>query len=214
MRTSKFAGSFTYFNNNYRNFLSSTSAFDGRGCPVLILTPTTVLDADGCQVVSGSPTRVQQTINFGRVRLQGFEAQLEAPFELGDFGYLTPNGSVSFLRGDNLESGEPFNVAPALKTVVGLRWNDAKNRFYAETQARIVNSHDRLSTSYLASNGGGEPGYTVADIRGGYFFRRERFNASINLGVTNLFDRYYNEPFILAPARGRSFTVGTTWEIR
>lgn len=214
VKTSRFSGSFTYFNNNYRDFLSSTTALDSRGCPVLIMTPTTVLDADECQVISGNPTRVQQTINFGKVRIQGFEGELELPFRIGDAGFLTPNGSVSYLLADNRETGEPFNIVPPLKTVLNLRWNDLGNRYYLEAQTRIVNKQDRLSNSFLLSNGGPEPGYAVSDIRGGYFFRRERFNFSVNLGVTNLFNRYYNEQLILAPARGRSFTIGTTWEIR
>lgn len=204
VRTSRFAGSFTYFNNYYRDFLSSQTAFDRNGVAIT-LPPTRP---------GGPRVPVSQTFNFGRVRLQGFEAELEAPFRIGDFGFLTPNGNISYLRGDNLETGEPFNIAPPLKTVLNLRWNDARNRFYAEAQARIVNTQDRLSAAFRASNGGDEPGYVVSDIRGGYFFRRERFNMSLNLGVTNLFDRYYNEPFVLAPARGRSFTIGTTWEIR
>lgn len=214
IKTSKFAGSFTYFNNSYKKFLSSTFAFDNRGCPVLIITPTTVLDANQCQVVSGNPTRVQQTINFGRVRLQGFEGELEVPLKIGDFGILTPNGNISYLRGDNLNAEQPFNVTPSLKTVFSLRWNDSRNRYYAEAQTRNVNRQDRLSPSFLASNGGPEPGFAVSDIRGGYSFRRERFNLSVNLGVTNVFNRYYNEQLVLAPARGRSFTIGTSWEIK
>ncbi len=229
VRTSKFAGSFTYFNNYYRNFLSSDFAYDNREadprCPVLIIvssgpTQTTFLPADPpsrpseCIPSGGSFTRVQQTINFGRVRLQGFEAELEVPFRIGDYGFLTPNGNISYLRGDNLETDGPFNVAPPLKTVLNLRWNDLRNRFYGEFQTRIVNRHERLSESFLSSIGGPEPGFAVSDIRGGYSFRRERFNVNINAGVTNIFNRYYNEQFILAPARGRSFTIGTTWEIK
>lgn len=210
-RTSKFAGSFTYFNNFYRDFLSSQQAFDSRGCPVLLLTPTTVLDANGCQVISGNPTRVQQTVNFGRVRLQGFEADLEAPFRFAG-GFITLGGNISYLRGDNLDANEPFNLAPPLKTVLNVRYNDLKNRFYAEWTTRIVNKQDRLSAAFRASNGGAEPGFAVSDIRGGYNFRRENYRLSFNAGVTNLFNRFYSEQFVFAPARGRSFVFGTTLE--
>jgi hemoglobin/transferrin/lactoferrin receptor protein len=214
VRTSKFAGSFTYFNNYYRNFLSSQIAEDARGCPVISSNP--IRPDDECVPPPGTTgiVFVQQTINFGRVRLQGFEAELEAPFRIGDYGFLTPNGNISYLRGDNAETNEPFNIVPPLKTVLNLRWNDLGNRYYGEFQTRIVNSHDRLSPSFIASNGGPEPGYAVSDIRGGYSFRREHFNVSINAGVTNLFDRFYNEQFILAPARGRSFIISTSWEIK
>jgi len=213
VRTSKFAGSFTYFNNHYRDFLSSNFATDSRGCPVLLLTATTVLDANGCQAVSGNFTQVQQTINFGRVRLQGVEAELEVPFRLGDYGFLTPYGNFSYLRGDNLETNEPFNVVPPVKTVLNLRYNDLENRFYGEWTTRIVDKQERLTTAFRTSNGGDEPGYAVSEIRGGYNFKRERYRLSFNAGVTNLFDRFYSEQLILAPARGRSFVVGTTWEL-
>lgn len=212
VRTSKFAGSFTYFNNNYRNFLSSRYAFDSRNCPVLLLTATTVLDENECQPVGGSYTHVQQTINFGRVRIQGFEAELEMPFRIGD-GFITPYGNISYLRGDNLESGEPFNLVPPLKTVLNLRYNDLENRFYGEWTTRIVNTQKRLTQSYLESNLGPEPGYAVSEVRGGYYFRREDYRLSFNVGVTNLFNRYYHEPFVFAPARGRSLVIGTTIEL-
>lgn len=211
-QTSKFAGSFTYFNNYYRNFLSSAFAFDARNCPVLVLTGTTVLDANQCQPIGGSFTRVQQTINFGRVRLQGFEAEIEAPFAF-KYGFITPSGSVSYLRGDNLETDAPFNITPPLKTVLNLRYNDTKARFYTEWTTRIVGKQDRLSAAFLTSNGGAEPGFVVSDIRGGYNFRRENYRLSFNAGVTNLFDRFYTEQFVFAPARGRSFVFGTSLEL-
>ncbi len=219
VRTTKFAGSFTYFNNYYREFLSTVFSEDRRGCPIVLVTSTTTFDSRGCPVPNPPPpvrppTRVSQTINFGRVRLQGFEGELEIPFRIGDHGFLTPGGNISYLRGDNDDTGQPFNITPSLKTVLNLRWNDLKNRYYAETQTRIVNKQDRLSASFIASNGGAEPGFAVSDIRGGYFFRRERFNFSVNLGVTNIFDRFYSEQFVLAPARGRSLTIGTSWEIK
>jgi TonB-dependent heme/hemoglobin receptor len=212
VKTAKYAGSFTYFNNYYRNFLSSQFAFDSRNCPVLVLTATTVLDASQCQPLGGSFTRVQQTINFGRVRLQGFEAELEVPFQFAK-GFITPSGNISYLRGNNIDTNEPFNIAPPLKTVLNLRYNDLKNRYYGEWTTRIVNKQDRLSASFLASNGGAESGFVASDIRGGYTFRRENYRLSFNVGVQNLFDRFYNEQFILAPARGRSFVIGTSLEI-
>lgn len=217
VKTSKYAGSFTYFNNYYRNFLSSTAAFDSRNCPVLLLTLSgpnrTVLDDAGCQVRSGARVQVQQTINFGRVRLQGFEAELETPFRIGDAGFLTPSGNVSYLRGDNIDTDEPFNVTPPFKTVLNLRFDDLRGRYFGEFQTRVVSRQDRLSRVFLTSNLGAEPGFATSDIRGGYNFRRERYRLSFNAGVTNLFDRFYSEQFILAPARGRSFVFGTTWEL-
>lgn len=199
IKTSKYAGSFTYFNNYYRDFLSSQFRFNA---PVRI---------------GGLPVQFFQTVNLGRVRIQGFEADFEAPLRIGS-GFLTPSGNISYLRGDNLVAGtqtvdEPLNTITPLKTVLNLRWQDVERNYYTEWQTRIVNKQERLSNSFLVSNGGAEPGFAVSDVRGGYTFNRERYRASVNLGVTNLFNRLYTEQFVFAPARGRSFVVGTTWEI-
>lgn len=201
VRTSKYAGSFNYFNNYYRNFLSTQQAFDRNGVRI------TIPGAPG-----RPPTLVSQTFNFGRVRIQGFEADLEIPFRIGG-GFLTPGGNISYLRGDDLEAGQPLNITPPLKTVLNLRWQDLKSRYYGEFQTRIVNRQDRLSPSFFAANGGAEPGFAVSEIRGGYNFRRERYRLSFNAGITNIFNRFYNEQFVFAPARGRSFVFGTTWEL-
>lgn len=63
-------------------------------------------------------------------------------------------------------------------------------------------------------NDGPEPGFVTHNIGGGYYHRRERMNFRINAGVSNLLDRFYSEQFTFAPARGRSFTIGTTLEFK
>ena len=63
-------------------------------------------------------------------------------------------------------------------------------------------------------NSGPQAGFVTHNLSGGYYFRRERFNFNVNLGVSNLFDRAYSEQFVVAPARGRSFTIGTSWEVK
>lgn len=216
VRTAKYAASFTYFNNHYRNFLTTQQAFDRRGCSIVIVTSSTIFDSMGCPILNPPPPRrpptvVSQTVNFGRTGIQGFEADLEIPFRIGG-GFLTPSGNISYLRGDDLESGQPLNIAPLLKTVLNLRWQDLRSNYYGEFQTRIINKQDRLSAAFLMTNGV-EPGFAVSDIRGGYNFRRESYRLSFNVGITNLFNRFYNEQFVFAPARGRSFVFGTTWEL-
>jgi hemoglobin/transferrin/lactoferrin receptor protein len=201
VRTAKFAGSFTYFNNHYRDFLSTVQAFDRDDNPITIPGPP-----------DRPPTLVSQTVNIGRARIQGFEAELEVPFRIGN-GFLIPNGNISYLHGDDLEVNQPLNTITPLKTVLNLRWQDLESNYFGEFQTRIVNRQDRLSSSFLAANGGPEPGFAVSEIRGGYTFRRERYRLSFNAGITNLFDRLYSEQFVSAPARGRSFVFGTTLEL-
>jgi hemoglobin/transferrin/lactoferrin receptor protein len=199
-RTSKFAGSFTYFNNTYRDFLSTALAFDRNGLPIRIIRP------------GQSPVDVYQTINIGKARIQGIEAEGEYPIKL-KFGFLTPGGNFSYLRGDDLRTNQPLNFISPFKTVLNLRWQDLESRYFAEWTTRIVGKQTRLSPAFFQSNGGAEAGFAVSEIRGGYNFRREHYRLSFNAGVNNLFNRYYFEQFVYAPARGRSFVVGTTWEI-
>lgn len=194
-KTNKFAGSVTYFNNTYKNFLSSVQLFDANGDPFL--------DAEG---------GLFQTQNTARARIQGIEAEFEMPFRIGS-GFLTPSGNISYLRGDDLDADEPLNTISPLRTLLNLRWDNTRKNYFTEWTTRIVNTQGRLSQSFLQSNGGAEPGFTTSDIRGGYSFKRERYKLSFNAGITNLFDRYYSEQFVFAPARGRSFVIGTSWEI-
>lgn len=188
-RNSKFAGSVTYFNNTYRNFLVNT------------LVDDTI------------PVGLFQTQNVGRARIQGFETDAEAPFKIG-LGFLTPSASVSYLRGDDLESGEPLDFISPLKTVLNIRWTNLNSNYYADWTTRIVNKQDRLSAAFFTTNGGAEPGFVTSDVSGGYTYRRgDSYRLSFNVGVKNVFDRFYNEQFVFAPARGRSFVFGTTMEI-
>ena len=199
VRTSKYAGSITYFNNYYRDFLSNELAYDRTGNPIRIPSGQT-------------STSVFQTVNIGRARIQGFEADFEMPFRIGN-GFLTPNGNISYLHGDDLEANQPLNTISPIRTVLSLRWQNLRKNYFTEWTTRIVNKQERLSDSFFQSNGGAEPGFAVSDIRGGYTFKRENYRLSFNVGVTNLFDRYYREQFNFAPARGRSFVIGTTIDI-
>lgn len=206
-RKTRFSGSATYFRNSYKNFLTTFPSVDRMGNAILLNQP-------------GPPTRVYQTVNFDRALIQGFEAEFEAPMKIR-LGYLTPNGNFSYLRGDNLQRHEPLDVISPFRTNIGVRWNNYGKAYFFDYFARIVASQSRISQTLflLPVNQGGngmqpEKGFTTHNVSGGYYFRRERYNFNINLGISNLTDRAYSEQFVFAPARGRSFTVGTTWEIK
>lgn len=195
-RTRRVNGSVTYFNNYFTNFLATE--FTG----VRI-----------AQAPPRAPIDVFQTRNVRKARIQGFEAELEAPIKIS-FGYLTPYGNFSYLRGDDLDEGDPLDAISPVRTNIGFRWQNFGKHYYFDYNTRIVTKQERLSNSLSVVNGGTEPGYVTHNIGGGYYFRKERFNFSINAGVSNLFDRFYSEQFTFSPARGRSFTIGTTWEIK
>lgn len=196
IRTARFAASLTYFNNYYKDFLGSalTSVVIPRPAPL-------------------GPIPVFQTQNISRARIQGFEAEFEAPIKIS-LGYLTPNGNFSYLRGDNLTTDLPLDFISPFRTNAGVRWQNFAKNYFADYTARIVGKQDRLSQAFRASNRGDEPGFVTHNLSGGYYFRRERFNFNVNVGVSNLLNRFYSEQFVLAPARGRSFTIGTSWEIK
>lgn len=217
-----FAGSATYFSNSYRNFMSTPAAFDSRGCPIFIVQPGTVYDADNCHIVSSppgrAPIRVYQTQNVDTARIQGFEAEFEVPIKVR-LGLLTPNGNFSYLRGDDTQKDVPLDIISPFRTNVGVRWQNFGRNYFFDYTARIVATQKRLSPQFLlpvnqGGNGGPEPGFVTHNVSGGYYFRRERFNFNINVGVSNLANRAYSEQFNFAPARGRSFTFGTSWEIK
>jgi hemoglobin/transferrin/lactoferrin receptor protein len=205
-RVKNATGSVTYFNNYFKNFLATQLT------AVRLPRPTP----------PGAPPRppieVYQTQNILRARIHGVEAELEAPYRIS-FGILTPYGNFSYLRGDNVAEGvrpedRPLNFISPFRTNVGFRWQNFGKNYYFDYNARIVGKQDRLSEDFLDVNGGPEPGFVTHNIGGGYYFRRERYNFSINAGVSNILDRYYSEQFVTAPARGRSFTIGTTIEIK
>ena len=205
IRKSHFAGSATYFRNSYKDFLNTVAATDRNGNFIFLNQP-------------GPAVQVYQTQNVDRARIQGFEVEFEAPFKIS-LGYLTPNGNFSYLRGDDLDNHVPLDIISPFRTNIGLRWNNYGRSYFFDYYARIVAEQTRLSPSFLlpvnqGGNGGSEKGFTTHNVSGGYYFRRERFNFNVNIGVSNLANRAYSEQFVFAPARGRSITIGTSWEIR
>lgn len=194
-RTKHIIGSATYFNNYFKNFLATVFT------EIQIPRPPR------------APVDVYQTQNINTARIQGFEAEFESPIRISH-GYLTPYGNFSYLRGDDLDDAEPLDFISPFRTNIGFRWQNFGKSYYFDYNARIVTKQTRLSDIFLGINGGPEAGFVTHNIGGGYYFRRERFNLSINAGVSNVFDRFYSEQFTFSPARGRSFTIGTSWEIK
>jgi TonB-dependent heme/hemoglobin receptor len=204
--TKRFRGSATYFNNYYNNFLTTVAAVDESGVtprPIVLVNPP---PRAGVQVF--------QVQNIRTARIQGFESELEIPIKIS-VGYLTPYGNFSYLRGDDLGEREPLDFISPFRTNAGFRWQNFGKSYYFDYNARIVGKQNRLSDSYLIPvNDGPEPGFVTHNIGGGYYFRHERFDFNVHAGVSNLLDRYYSEQFTFAPARGRSFRIGTTISIK
>ena len=189
--TGGFSTAATVFYNRYRNFLTLTAATDRHGNAIML----------------PGGIAVSQTSNADRVRTWGVEFQLEAPIATPR-SMLTPFGNLSYLRGDDLARSEPLGFITPLKVVLGIRWQDDRNRFWHEYGTRIVSRQGRLSDALLASNQGPEPGYVVHDWRIGLNIPREDYRIGITVALLNLANRLYSEQFVSAPARGRSVTLG------
>ncbi len=202
INTSRFKASATYFHNYFQNFLA-TRLTDVR-LPVSQPPPPSP---------QRPPVAVYQTQNVRTARIQGFEAELEMPFKIS-VGYLTPYGNFSYLRGDDVSENEPLDSISPVRTNAGFLWQNFGKSYYFDYNARIVGKQTRLRPSFLSENRGAEPGFVTHNMGGGYYLRRERFNLGIHARVSNLLDRFYSEQFVFAPARGRSFTIGTTFEMR
>lgn len=207
VRTDKYSASVNYFNNRYRNFISTE---------VIASSPT-----------AGSGGSISQAINFAKVRIQGFEADVEVPREFRGL-VIAPSASVAYLRGTILEGRNPFtgltlngvpadNISP-LKTFFNIRFSDKPARFWGEYNARIQTRVNRVSPllttsqfaiaqDYFALNG-----FTIHTIRGGYNFKGEVRRVGLVAGIENIGDKFYREQFQFAPARGRTYTFGINFK--
>lgn len=188
-----------YFRNRFSDFITSS----GKAI-------------SGVPAVEGpyGPLTVLQRANIDKLRFQGVEAELELPVRLGN-GYLTPSANLSTNRGDDLGAGTPVNPLyfPVIgfRSVLGARYAPTSGRYWWDYKARVVATQERIpdGNSYWEA-GKARLGYTTHDIRAGYQFPFERVSITLNAGVENLGNRFYQELFSIydVPARGRTFIAG------
>ncbi|MGH8597917.1 MAG: TonB-dependent receptor [Gammaproteobacteria bacterium] len=163
LRTGRYTASFTYFNNTYRNFIST-------------------------EFIAQAPAPtglIAQALNFAKLRLQGFEADAESTYGVGGV-VLSPFIAVGYLRGQILKATNPFtggslNDVPAdnippLKGVVGLRLQSKTGRWWSEYNVRAQAHVERVSPLLtdspflIAQDLLGLRGFGVQNLRGGYNF--------------------------------------------
>ncbi|NOT58873.1 MAG: TonB-dependent receptor, partial [Acidobacteria bacterium] len=199
-RTTRYSANVTYFNNNYRNFISQEF----------------IANAPGLGLVA-------QALNFARVRIQGLEADGEYSFNLGN-STVTPFLTMAYTHGNILEAVNPFNqtslrnvpadnISP-LRAIAGLRWNDGRGRFWAEYNVRAQANVDRVSPLLkdspflIAQDLLSLRGFGIQNLRGGYNFTRENGRVALTFGLENAANNFYREQFQFAPSRGRTLTIG------
>lgn len=199
LRGSRYAASVSYFNNTYHGFISTE---------IVAQTPSSPLS---------------QAINFTDVRIQGVEGDVDVPIVLRS-GVVTFVGTGAFTHGTVLAGANPLtgaslagtpqdNISPA-KVTFGVRFTDARDRWWVAYDGRVQATVTRvaptlLNSPYLiAQDLLGLSGFTVHRLSWGVNLRPKTGRVGLVFAVENLGDRFYREQFQFAPARGRSFTIG------
>jgi hemoglobin/transferrin/lactoferrin receptor protein len=198
VRAGRVAGSVSYFHNVFDGFIST-------------------------EIVAATPAGpISQAINFSDVRIQGIEGDLDVPV-VTRAGIVTFFGNAAFTRGTVLSGTNPLtgdslagtpqdNISP-LKAMVGVRFNDARDRWWAEYGVRSQAEVQRVAETLLDSpylipqDLMGLAGFTVQRVAWGVNFRPAGARLGLVFAVENLTDHYYREQFQFAPARGRTFTA-------
>ena len=198
-RGQRLAGSLSYFHNRYDGFIST-------------------------EIVAETPDGpLSQAINFADVRIQGVEADAEAPFIFRP-GVVTAYGTMAWLHGTVLSGVNPLtgasldgtpadNITP-FKALVGARFTEIRDRWWVDYSVRAQAAVDRVAPTLLdspfliAQDLLSLDGFAVQRLAVGLNFRGRAQRAGITFAVDNLADTFYREHFQFAPARGRTFTIG------
>lgn len=169
----------TYFDNKYRDFIASLTQLT---CPADPRCSTAV------------PITFQ-SINIGRVKINGFEARGDVNLD-GLARGLKLIASYGKSRGENEDNGVPLASIDPAKAVIGLKY-DAPSRDYGiEAIATTYSAQDRLAvTTQFAP-----PSETLFDLTGYYRFNH---HIQVNVGVFNVGDRKY---WLWSDVRGVSVT--------
>jgi outer membrane receptor protein involved in Fe transport len=198
VRAGRVAGSLSYFHNSFDGFIST-------------------------EIVAATPSGpISQAVNFSDVRIQGIEGDIDVPV-ITRPGVLTFFGNAAFTRGTILAGTNPLtgeslagtpqdNISP-LKAIAGVRFNDARDRWWVEYGVRAQAEVTRVAETLLGSpylipqDLLGLAGFTVQRVAWGVNFRPRSGRLGLVFAVENLTDQYYREQFQFAPARGRTFTA-------
>ena len=156
------------------------------------------------------------------MRIQGVEADVDVPFVIGP-GVITVFGNAAFTRGTVLDgenrltgaslAGTPQDNITPFKGIVGVRFNQARDRWWVEYGVRTQAEVSRVAPTLVGSpylipqDLLGLAGFTVQRVAAGLNFRPRDGRLGLVVAVENLGDRFYREQFQFAPARGRSVTV-------
>ena len=111
----------------------------------------------------------------------------------------------------------PLSAVAPFGGTWGARYGDGEGAWSAEYEVHYQARTTRVDPVDLATAIATQYGtfaslspFTKQAVRGVYNYRRPRYRLALSLGVDNLTNRFYFEPFQTAPAPGRSFVFGLT----
>jgi hemoglobin/transferrin/lactoferrin receptor protein len=148
--------------------------------------------------------------NVEDVSIYGIELLTEAKLNSGIYGGFT----FTYQRGENKTDDKPLFVSP-VKSSLKVGYRETANRYFGEVNIYRVEAQNRIpSTSTLDDIA--TRGYTLVNTSAGI----KLWNSlSLNLGVVNLFDEVYSQPFNgrnpdnPVPEPGRNFVISTKVDV-
>ena len=112
----------------------------------------------------------------------------------------------------------PFGDVVPFQGTFALRYANADGRWFTEYEYKFADDITRVRPESVASGNITQfgilkslDGYDRHGLRGGYEFRNLANPVKLTLGIENITDELYFQPFQLAPAPGRSFVLGVSF---
>ena len=153
-------------------------------------------------------------INGGKGYVNGFEAEIACePVDSLTFraGVTVMDGTTKYDDGKK-KIEEPVRTMPTT-AFASVRWDDPKERFWAEIVGEIVDEEDRLTANDRKDTQrippDGTPGYFLTDLRVGW---RIAEGLEIVAAVENLFDKAYRVHGSGSNEPGRNFVCSLEYE--
>jgi len=139
-------------------------------------------------------------------RLYGIDLSAHAPLARTGWGDFGLEGLLAYTRGKNLDTGEglynimPLNATLTLTHTLG-GWDNRMELVMVSRKDDVSATRNELETA----------GYALVNLRGGYTWRQ----ATLSVGVDNLFDKFYAQPTGGAyTGQGRTMSInGIPWGI-
>ena len=140
--------------------------------------------------------------NIQEANIQGVELDLFAaiPYLPGISAY----GNLTYTHGHDVDGDQPIRREQPLGGLLGLRWDEAKGRFWGEFYSRLADKQDRLSSgdrrdpripgttrdTSVDDPEAGTPGWFTLNIRAGVKIANL---PSLTVGVENILNKRYRE---------------------